>query len=85
MENLFLHYLKIDNSMNDYFEEVKKEIQEFYKLDRFSQMKQDSLKKLKNVYNLALFEYIEKKLSSKSKDDSFTPKRKGLVIDVEEE
>ena len=84
MENLFIHYLKVDHSMSKYFEEVKKEIQEFYKLNRFSEIKQESLNKLKNVYNLALFEYVEKKLFSKSKDSS-TTRKKGLVIDVEEE
>jgi molecular chaperone DnaK len=79
-ENLAENVLSTNNVSDLYFEEIIKESQKFYKENKFSKLKDKSLKQFKYAANLSLSEFVRKKLvQNSSKGEGIG---KGKVIDI---
>jgi molecular chaperone DnaK len=78
-ENLIANHFSLDTFSNSYLKETIKEIQKLYKENKYIELKEKALNKLKYASTISLAEFIAKSLSKSSPE-----KKNGKVIDITE-
>jgi molecular chaperone DnaK len=78
-ENLIVNHFSLETLSNFYLKEVLKEIQKLYKENKYIDLKEKALNKLKYASTISLAEFIGKSLSKSSSD-----RKNGKVIDITE-
>jgi molecular chaperone DnaK len=78
-ENLIVNHFSLETLSNFYLKEILKEIQKLYKENKYIDLKEKALNKLKYASTISLAEFIGKSLSKSSSD-----RKNGKVIDITE-